>query len=138
MSETRRLTRSESDRILVGVCGGLAEHFGIDATIVRLVFVLLTVFGGSGVVIYLVLWLIVPRASKIDVPPRDVVRDGLHEGRDLAESGAEAAKRGYQRLRGSHPEDATGQAPEQSGDVAPPAPGPPPGPDEPDDRGPTG
>lgn len=100
MSDGRILTRSETNRMVAGVCGGLGEHFGIDPTIVRIVFVLLSVFGGSGVVLYLVLWLIVPRASRAGAMPRDVVRDGVDEGRKLAQEGADAAKRGYERLRG--------------------------------------
>jgi phage shock protein C len=112
MTEARMLTRSEDDRMIAGVCGGLAAHFGIDATLVRVVFVLLAVFGGSGMILYLVLWLIVPRATATDLPPRDVVRDGVDEGRRMARGGADAAKRGYRRVRG------TGTRPDP--DVAPP------------------
>ena len=107
MSDGRILTRSETNRMVAGVCGGLGEHFGIDPTIVRIVFVLLAVFGGSGIVLYLVLWLIVPRASRAGAMPRDVVRDGVDEGRKLAQEGADAAKRRYERLRGSR-DDAGG------------------------------
>jgi phage shock protein C len=46
--------------MLGGVCGGLGEFFGIDPTLVRLFFVLLALLGGHGVLIYLILWLIVP------------------------------------------------------------------------------
>ena len=46
-----------------GVCNGLAAYFGIDPTFVRLGFVLLTVFGGTGVLIYLVMVIVVPEAS---------------------------------------------------------------------------
>lgn len=54
-----RLARSRSDRILGGVCGGLARYFGIDATIVRLVFVL-AVLSGLSPLIYVILWIIMP------------------------------------------------------------------------------
>jgi phage shock protein C len=57
---SRRLTRSRTDRKIAGVCGGFAAYSGIDANIVRLVMVLLAVLGGSGVVLYLVAWVIVP------------------------------------------------------------------------------
>ena len=57
---SRRLTRSMTDRKIAGVCGGFAAYSGIDANIVRLVMVLLAVLGGSGVVLYLVAWAIVP------------------------------------------------------------------------------
>ena len=44
----KRLTKSKTDRKLFGVCGGLGEYFGIDPTLVRLAFVVLTLFKGSG------------------------------------------------------------------------------------------
>jgi phage shock protein C len=56
----RRLTRSRTDRMIAGVCGGFAAYSGIDANIVRLVMVLLAVLGATGVVLYLVAWAIVP------------------------------------------------------------------------------
>jgi phage shock protein PspC (stress-responsive transcriptional regulator) len=56
----RRLTRSRTDRKIAGVCGGFAAYSGIDANIVRLVMVILAAIGGSGVVLYLVAWVIVP------------------------------------------------------------------------------
>jgi phage shock protein C len=58
--DSRRLTRSRTDRKIAGVCGGFAAYSGIDANIVRLVMVLLALLGGSGVVLYLVAWVIVP------------------------------------------------------------------------------
>ena len=105
--QQHRLTRSETDRMLVGVCGGLGEYFGIDSTIVRIVFVLLAIFGASGIVLYLALWLIVPRASRIEASPRETFTDSVNEGWGLAQEGTQAAKRGYQRLRGgaAPPED---------------------------------
>jgi phage shock protein C len=60
MDSTRRLYRSKSDRVLAGVCGGLAEYFNLGATLIRVVFVLLAVLGGSGLVLYVAMWIIVP------------------------------------------------------------------------------
>ena len=60
MARTRRLYRSRTDRKLAGVCGGLARYFNTDATLVRVLVVLLAVLGGSGLVIYLAMWIIVP------------------------------------------------------------------------------
>lgn len=59
----RRLFRDPDERIFGGVCSGLAGFFGIDALWVRIAFVVLTIFGGSGILIYLVLWLVVPVAG---------------------------------------------------------------------------
>lgn len=55
-----RLVRSANDRMLGGVCGGLARYFGIDATVVRLVFVL-AVLSGLSPLIYLILWIVMPQ-----------------------------------------------------------------------------
>ena len=57
---TRKLYRSKSNRQLAGVCGGLAQYFNIDPTLVRVLFILLAVLGGSGLVLYLAMWIIVP------------------------------------------------------------------------------
>jgi phage shock protein C len=56
----KRLTRSTSDRMLAGVAGGLANYLGLDPTILRIAFVVLTVFGGSGLILYIVFWLLMP------------------------------------------------------------------------------
>ena len=55
----KKLYRSYEDRRIAGVCGGLADYFDIDSTIVRLIAVILA-FAGGGILAYLVAWLIVP------------------------------------------------------------------------------
>jgi phage shock protein C len=60
MAQTRKLYRSRTDRKLAGVCGGLAQYFNADVTLIRVLFVVLALLGGPGLVIYLVLWIIVP------------------------------------------------------------------------------
>lgn len=57
----KKLYKSETDRLICGVCGGIAEYFGIDSTIVRLVFAVLGVIGGSGLLLYLAAAIIIPR-----------------------------------------------------------------------------
>jgi phage shock protein C len=61
MEPTRKLYRSKTNRKLAGVCGGLAQYFNVDATLIRVLFVLLAVLGGSGLVLYLAMWIIVPK-----------------------------------------------------------------------------
>ena len=56
----KKLYRSRTDRQLAGVCGGLASYFGIDVTIVRILFVVLALAGGPGLILYIILALIVP------------------------------------------------------------------------------
>lgn len=59
----RRLTRRRNDRMVAGVCGGIADHLGIDATIVRLLLVAAVVFGfGAGIVLYAAGWWLMPEA----------------------------------------------------------------------------
>ncbi len=60
MNNQKRLYRSNQDRMFAGVCGGIAEYLDVDPTLVRLVFVALTLMGGPGFIIYIVLMLIVP------------------------------------------------------------------------------
>jgi phage shock protein C len=61
MDATRKLYRSKTNRKLAGVCGGLAQYFNVDATLIRVLFVLLAVLGGSGLVLYVAMWIIVPK-----------------------------------------------------------------------------
>jgi phage shock protein C len=60
MDPTEKLYRSRTNRQVAGVCGGLAKRFNVDVTLVRVLFVLLGIFGGSGIVLYIALWIIVP------------------------------------------------------------------------------
>jgi phage shock protein C len=55
-----RLLRSRDDRMIGGVAGGIAHHLGIDPAIVRLVFVVLALVGGGGIVAYVVAWIVIP------------------------------------------------------------------------------
>ncbi len=59
--ETKRLYRSKTDTMIGGVCAGLAKYLNIDPTIVRLVFVLMLLLGGHGLLVYLILWLVIPQ-----------------------------------------------------------------------------
>ena len=61
----KRLMRSQSDRMVAGVAAGLAEYFNIDPAIVRLLFVLMALGGGHGLIIYLIMAILMPEA---DVP----------------------------------------------------------------------
>ncbi len=65
----KRLTKSKTDRKLFGVCGGLGEYFGIDPTLVRLAFVLLTLFNGIGLALYIILAIIMPSEKNVDMVP---------------------------------------------------------------------
>ncbi|MBK7498194.1 MAG: PspC domain-containing protein [Ignavibacteriales bacterium] len=64
----KKLYRSVTDKMLGGVCGGLAEYFSIDPVLVRLIFVLAVIFGGSGILAYIILWIIIPQKPFIITP----------------------------------------------------------------------
>jgi phage shock protein C len=57
----KKLTRSSTQKVIGGVCGGIAEYYGWDVTLVRVAFVLAVLLGASGIVLYLLLLLIMPQ-----------------------------------------------------------------------------
>lgn len=56
----KRIYRSRKDSIIAGVCGGIAEYFDIDSTLVRILAILIVLLGGVGVIAYIIAWIIVP------------------------------------------------------------------------------
>ncbi len=64
--ETKRLVRSRSNAMIGGVCSGLGNYFGIDPTLVRLFFVLLALAEGTGLLLYFILWIVVPREDRVE------------------------------------------------------------------------
>ncbi len=61
-TDIRRLTRSRDDKWIAGVCGGIAEYFGWNPTVVRVLFILSFLLPWPHVLVYLVLWVVIPRA----------------------------------------------------------------------------
>jgi phage shock protein PspC (stress-responsive transcriptional regulator) len=64
MNEPKRLYRSRTDRQIAGVCGGLGEYFNIDPTLIRIVFLIMGLFGGNGIILYIVLAIVIPEADR--------------------------------------------------------------------------
>ena len=56
----RKLVRSRTNSRIAGVCGGLAEYLDVDPTLIRLIFILLLIYAGHGVLLYFILWLLMP------------------------------------------------------------------------------
>ncbi len=61
----KKLTKSNSERMICGVCGGLGKYLGIDATVIRLLWVLFSFMGGAGVLAYIIAAIIIPQEPTI-------------------------------------------------------------------------
>ena len=72
-----QLTKSRKDRIIFGVCGGLAEYFSVDAVIVRLAFVLLIIIEWPAILLYIMLAIIMPDAEKHDITQRKNIEENV-------------------------------------------------------------
>ncbi|MCB2195127.1 MAG: PspC domain-containing protein [Bacteroidetes bacterium] len=62
----RKLTRSH-DQVIAGVCAGIAEYFGWDIALVRIIYLLVSIFSAAfpGIIVYIILWIVMPEKSKI-------------------------------------------------------------------------
>ena len=103
----KRLTRSQSEKMLAGVLGGLANYFDIDPTLVRLGFVVLVFAGvGSPILLYLVLWLIMPLEGREDRTPRDTVSGNVKDMADTVRNlGGTSPKEGVSPKEGDSPSE---------------------------------
>jgi phage shock protein PspC (stress-responsive transcriptional regulator) len=91
----KRLYRSRTDRMLGGVCGGLGKYFNVDPSLVRLVFVLLFVFGGSGFLLYLILWIVLPEEGRAYASSDETTRANTQEIADRARQIGEDVKAAF-------------------------------------------
>ena len=89
---SNRLVRSRTDVIIGGVCAGLGKYLGLDPVLVRIFFVLLTLVGGSGVLVYFILWMVMPREDQVE--PQGDLGDRLSGVRDEAVASARQPGRG--------------------------------------------
>ncbi|OGV26075.1 MAG: hypothetical protein A3F18_08475 [Legionellales bacterium RIFCSPHIGHO2_12_FULL_37_14] len=60
----KRIYRSRHEKMIAGICGGIAEYFCVDPTLIRLIAVLFALIGGSAIIVYVLMWIIVPLAPK--------------------------------------------------------------------------
>lgn len=97
-----RLARNVNDKMIAGVCSGLGDYFSIDPVIVRIIFVLVTLTSGVGVPVYVVLWVVMPRASSrpSGTPPPALTANGQNFSDEMArlgqQLGEEATRLGQQ------------------------------------------
>ena len=83
-----RLTRSSDDRIVAGVCGGLAEYLQIDPVLVRLAFIVLLLASGIGFPIYLILWIVMPEQDSDAVGDSEVIQKNINDIGETVQSSA--------------------------------------------------
>lgn len=84
MNKAKKLYRSKTDRIIFGVCGGLGEYFEVDPLILRILFILLTFTGGSGIIIYIILAILIPDANDQKSKGKSI-SDAQEKTQELAE-----------------------------------------------------
>lgn len=84
-----KLTRPSSGAMIGGVCAGIARYLNLDVTIIRIAFVLIAVFGGSGILAYLILWAVMPK----------------DEGGSLAEEGFDKERQWYDTRKNDTPKE---------------------------------
>lgn len=79
MENVKRLYRSNTSKVIGGVCGGLADYLNIDVALIRVAFVLLVLFGGSGVLVYLIMWIAIPAKTGNFAQYEDLSEKKNHE-----------------------------------------------------------
>lgn len=91
----KRPYRSRTDRMVGGVCGGLGHYFNVDPSLVRLAFVVLLVFGGSGFLLYLILWVILPEEGRTYTSSEEATRANAQEIADRAKQFGQDVKSAF-------------------------------------------
>ena len=80
----KRLYRSQTDRMIWGVCGGLAKYFDIDPTIIRIIFVVLIFANGLGILAYIILAIVVPLEGSKATEPKEAIKENVAEIKQTA------------------------------------------------------
>lgn len=80
-ADYRKLYRSRKERMIAGVAGGLGEYFGIDPTLMRILFVVAALFGGPGIIAYLIMMIIVPEEPLAEI--RDATPEDQEQSKEV-------------------------------------------------------
>lgn len=73
--EDKRLYKSNKNRMIFGVCGGIAEYFKVDPSLIRILWVLFGCLGGSGILAYIIIAIILPDSDKIEIKAEKIEKD---------------------------------------------------------------
>ena len=109
-----RLYRSESDRVIAGVCGGLARYLRIDPLILRILFVVLAMVNGIGLMVYLVMWIVVPSAGAQPGTQEETIRRNVDEIGARARELGQEARDALHATRGQTTSGAEGHPPQRA------------------------
>lgn len=113
MDPNRRIARSSSDRFIAGVCGGLGQYLGIDSTLIRIGFVLLTLAGVSPL-LYLVLWVVLPIDTVLSSSWTQQVQQSVGEMQERATTIARGVSNQVQQFTNSEQPPAANPTPPSS------------------------
>ena len=102
----KRLYRSRSERMVWGVCGGLANYFDMDPTIVRVIFVLLALANGVGIVVYIIMAIVVPLEGSKVATSKEVIKENVEE---IKETASEIGKEIRSTFEKADEEDTSGK-----------------------------
>ncbi len=89
--EPRRLERDTSNKMIAGVASGVANHFNLDPTLVRVLWVATILLGGFGVIVYVIMWIVVPEAGTTSTSEAPA-ESGAAPAEEAADSGTEQAR----------------------------------------------
>ncbi len=87
-----RLMRSTDERMIAGVCGGLAQYLGVDPVLVRLAFLLLIPAGGIGAPLYIILTIVMPSEEDVELSQAEIVGKNINELGETVTSGVDRAR----------------------------------------------
>lgn len=92
----KKLYRSEENKIIAGVCGGIGEYFDIDPTLIRVVYIFLSLLtGGFGFPMYFILWIIIPSKSDIKKDSNEFIKDNKEDMKEKFDTLAKSAKKSF-------------------------------------------
>jgi phage shock protein PspC (stress-responsive transcriptional regulator) len=110
--QDKRLYRSTESRVVAGVAGGMAEYFEIDPVIIRVLFVALALFGGGGLLIYVVLWIVLPEQRMLKS------RAGSYRSFDASAESSPEPNPEPSPMNTEHPESGHGHNPTRGSIIA--------------------
>jgi phage shock protein C len=110
-----KLYRSDKDRILFGVCGGLAKYFGMDSSLMRIIVILLAIVtGGVGVLIYLAMAFIVPLEGSTKTTPKEIVLENVEEAKTTAQGLGKEIKEAFSQEKAGEKSESREDSDEQA------------------------